>query len=159
MSKAFTSEENDDDAFDNVPSLPPGTRNYMTLKGAEALRQEVDALDAERRGLGSDMKGRARAQTIGRRLRYLVPRLDALERIDPLAQPKDRILFGATVTVASDAAPPETWRIVGVDEVDLNRGWISWMSPLAGALLEKRIGDAVSFMGRRLVVREIVYEP
>ena len=74
-----------------------------------------------------------------------------------MSQPQDRVLFGASVTVSDGKGKPETWRIVGLDEIKLDEGWISWMSPLASALLEKRVGDVVSFMNRRLTILQINY--
>jgi transcription elongation factor GreB len=157
MSKAFTTDSDDDGTILEAPALPPGTRNYMTAVGAERLRAEAEQLDQERKRLAADAQGKDRAQVIERRLRYLVPRIEALEVIDPLAQPKDRVLFGASVTISNDKGKSETWRIVGLDEIHLDQGWISWMSPLASALLEKRVGDIVPFMGRRLTVLQINY--
>jgi transcription elongation factor GreB len=158
MSKAFTTDSDEEGGQPEAPALPPGTRNYMTRVGAERLRAEAEQLTQERRGLNADVEGKARAQAIERRLRFLVLRLQALEVIDPLLQPKDRVLFGATVTLSDEKKGSETWRIVGLDEADLERGWISWMSPLAGALLEKRAGDVITFMSRRLTVQKIYYE-
>ena len=158
MSKAFTSEENEDDELEQGALLPPGTRNYMTKTGAEKLRQELEHLQMERRGLRNDLEGTTRLKVIDRRLRHLIPRMEALEIIDPAAQPKDRVLFGASVTVSDRSGKSETWRIVGMDEMDLDLGWISWMSPLASALLEKRVGDMFAFMGRELTVTHIGYD-
>ena len=158
MSKAFASNSDDDESCLEGPALPPGTRNYMTPAGAKRLRAEVKRLTEESRTPARDVEGKARAAKAERQLRYWLPRLEALEIVDPLTQPADRITFGATVTLA-EGANTETWRIVGLDETDLDRGWISWMSPLAAALLEKRAGDVLTFMGRRLSVRKIEYEP
>jgi transcription elongation factor GreB len=157
VSKAFATDSDDEDGLLEAPALPPGTRNYMTRAGAERLRAEAEQLDKERRRLGSSVEDKARALVIERRLRFLAPRIEALEEIDPLTQPQDRALFGASVTVSDGKSASETWRIVGLDEVDLERGWISWMSPLAAALLEKRVADVVDFMGRRLTIKEISY--
>src|SRR4051812_25233450 len=157
MSKAFTSDSDQEGDFLEAPALPPGTRNYMTRAGAERLRSEAERLNQERRHLARDVEGQARAAVIERRLRYLVPRIEALEEIDPVRQPKDRVLFGASVTLSDEKGATDTWRIVGIDEMDLDQGWISWMSPLATALLEKRVGDTLSFMGRRLSILRIEY--
>ncbi len=157
MSKAFTTDSDDEGDILEAPALPPGTRNYMTTAGAERMRAEAEQLNEERQHLALNVEGKGRAQVIERRLRYLIPRIEALEAIDPLRQPKDRVLFGAAVTVSDGTEKNETWRIVGLDEIDLGRGWISWMAPLATALLEKRVGDIVFFMNRRLTVLQINY--
>jgi len=157
MSKAFTSEENEDEEWGQSPPLPLGIRHYMTPRGAEKLRSEAERLTIERRGLAADLESKSRAQVIDRRLRFLIPRLEQMEVVDPLGQPRDRVLFGATVTLEEGPGKSERWRIVGIDEMDLDRGEISWMSPLASALLEKKIGDTISFMGRRLTISDITY--
>ena len=158
MSKAFTSDSDGDDIFIEPPALPPGVINYMTVAGAKKLQAEIDNLMSERSHVGSDIKGSDRAQSIERRLRYLLPRRDAMQAINPLSQPKDRVLFGASVTISDDKSHQETWRIVGLDEVDLDRGWISWMSPLASALLDKKVGDDILFRSQHLTILSIRYE-
>jgi len=157
MSKAFTSDSDGQEDILEAPAFPPGTRNYMTTEGAKRLRAEADQLVKERRDLAADVEGQGRGQAIDRRLRYLIPRIEALEVVDPLSQPPDRVLFGASVTVSDGKRQPETWRIVGLDEINLDQGWISWMAPLASALLEKRVGDIITFMGRRLTLLQINY--
>jgi len=156
VSKAFTTDSDDEENTFDAPALPPGTRNYITPAGAARLREEVDRLNEERKHLGTSVEGKGRAQTIERRLRQLIDRVEALEVIDPATQPKDRILFGATVKVLDDGKEAE-WRIVGLDEIDLDRGWISWMSPLALALIDKHVGDVIPFLDRRLTILKISY--
>ena len=158
MSKAFASEDNDGGEIPDSPALPPGTRNYMTSQGAAKLRALVGQLTKDRRPISSGIENQARLQKIERQLRYWLPRLEALEVIDPLTQPKDQILFGATVALRDDKGGNETWRIVGMDESDLPKRWISWMSPLASALLNKKVGEMIVFMNRRLTVEHIVYD-
>jgi transcription elongation factor GreB len=104
------------------------------------------------------VEGQAHAQKIERQLRYWLPRLESLEAVDPLTQPQDRVLFGASVTIADDKGEKVVWRIVGIDESELDKGRISWMSPLASALLDKRAGETLSFKGRQLTVMKIDYE-
>ena len=160
MSKAFTSEENQDDGFLDPPALPPGVKNYMTKTGAERLRAELEGLERERRAHSmQNVSGQAQLGKIERRLRFLVSRLEPLETIDPTQQPKDQVLFGATVTLRTAAGQEERWRIVGLDESDLAKGWISWMSPFAQALLTKRLGDTLQFRDRTLTVHALQYEP
>ena len=168
MSKAFTNEEapadDDDDAPDASP-LPAGSRNYMTPGGFARLRRELDQLvSTERpelvatvawaasngdRSENADYQyGKKRLREIDRRIRFLVRRLDRAEVVDP-ATPRDddaepRVFFGATVTVANASGDERTVSIVGIDEIDTARGYISWISPMARALLKAREGDIVS---------------
>jgi len=168
MSKAFTSEEipadEDDDGPETSP-LPPGARNYMTPGGFARLRRELDHLVAKERPElvatvawaagngdrsenGDYIYGKKRLREIDRRIRFLVRRLDAAEVVDP-ATPRDEdgdahVFFGATVTVADARGEARTISIVGIDETDTERGYISWISPMARALLKAREGDTVS---------------
>ena len=168
MSKAFTSEEptegDEIEAPDTSP-LPTGARNYMTPGGFSRMRRELDMLvSKERPGLvatvawaagngdrsenGDYIYGKKRLREIDRRIRFLVRRLDNAEVVDP-AMPRDddassRVYFGATVTVADVAGGERTVSIVGIDEIDTARGYISWISPMARALLKAREGDTVS---------------
>jgi len=168
MSKAFTNEETpadeDDDAPDTSP-LPAGSRNYMTPGGFARLRRELDQLVSQERPAlvatvawaasngdrseNADYQyGKKRLRDIDRRIRFLVRRLDRAEVVDP-ATPRDddaepRVFFGATVTVANASGDERTLSIVGIDEIDTARGYISWISPMARALLKAREGDTVS---------------
>jgi len=168
MSKAFTSEEIPTDEDDDGPKtspLPAGARNYMTPGGFARLRRELDRLVAKERPElvatvawaagngdrsenGDYIYGKKRLREIDRRIRFLVRRLDAAEVVDP-ATPRDedgdaRVFFGATVTVANARGEERTISIVGIDETDTERGYISWISPMARALLKAREGDTVS---------------
>ncbi|HXU66153.1 MAG TPA: GreA/GreB family elongation factor, partial [Casimicrobiaceae bacterium] len=92
--------------------------------------------------------GKKRLREIDRRIRFLVRRLDIAEVVDP-AMPRDddaasRVYFGATVTVADAHGDERTVSIVGIDEIDTERGYISWISPMARALLKAREGDTVT---------------
>lgn len=151
MSKAFTKESDDAPAppleVDDV-ALPPGTKNYLTPAGLDSLRAAIDALRAAR----DDNPERAR------RLAALERRLAAAEVIDPRAQPGDRVLFGATVTLRDGRGRARSYRIVGVDEADARRGWVSWRSPIARALLDLRVGDAATLRDEELEVESIRYE-
>jgi transcription elongation factor GreB len=168
MSKAFTSEETpaDDETEGRVASpLPAGARNYMTPGGFARLRRELDALvsqerpelvatvawaaaNGDRSENGDYIYGKKRLREIDRRIRFLVRRLDNAEVVDP-AMPRDedaasRVYFGATVIVANAAGEERTISIVGIDEIDTARGYISWISPMARALLKAREGDTVT---------------
>ena len=150
----------DDDGDDAPPGLPPGTPFYMTPAGAAALREELRALWEDERpkvvevvswaaALGDRSEnadyqyGKRRLRQIDGRVRFLRKRLDRVQVVDPAAQARrDQVFFGATVTYArlSDDAEA-TIRIVGVDEADAERGDISWVAPIARALLGARVGD------------------
>jgi transcription elongation factor GreB len=168
MNKAFVSEdaapEDDVEGVEASP-LPAGARNYMTPGGFARLRRELDALvskerpelvatvawaagNGDRSENGDYIYGKKRLREIDRRIRFLVRRLDQAEVVDP-ALPRDddaasRVFFGATVTVANAAGEERTISIVGIDEIDTARGYVSWISPMARALLKAREGDTVS---------------
>ncbi|MGE5172027.1 MAG: transcription elongation factor GreB [Rudaea sp.] len=168
MSKAFVSEDaapDDDVEGAQTSPLPAGARNYMTPGGFARLRRELDELvskerpelvatvswaagNGDRSENGDYIYGKKRLREIDRRIRFLVRRLDRAEVVDP-AMPRDddaasRVFFGATVTVANAAGAERTISIVGVDEIDTERGYVSWISPMARALLKAREGDTVT---------------
>lgn len=163
MSKAFTREpENDDDEGD-APSLPEiaGGKNYMTPQGAQRLRDELKYLldtdrptvvrtvswaasNGDRSENGDYLYGKKRLREIDRRIRFLTKRLEVVEVVDPATQKSDRVLFGASVTIADEAGKKRSVSIVGVDEADAGAGKISWVSPMARALLQAKVGDVVS---------------
>ncbi len=185
MNKAFVREpEQDDEDADPVgaPALPAGTKNYMTPAGHAALRTEFEQLvkverpqlvqvvawaasNGDRSENGDYIYGKKKLREMDRRIRYLTKRLDNAEVVDPARQQNlDQIFFGATVTVmhlGSDEAVDVTYRIVGVDEADPGSGRISWISPLARALMKAREGDVVKFMSpaglREIEIVEIDY--
>lgn len=152
--------DEDEDGEDGPPGLPPGTPFYMTPAGAAALREELRALWEDERpkvvevvswaaGLGDRSEnadyqyGKRRLRQIDGRVRFLRKRLERVQVVDPAQQAKrDQVFFGATVTYArlSDDAEVAI-RIVGVDEADADRGDISWVAPVARALLGARVGD------------------
>ena len=150
----------EDEEQDGPPGLPPGTPFYMTPAGAAALREEVRALWEDERpkvvevvawaaSLGDRSEnadyqyGKRRLRQIDGRLRFLRRRLERVQVVDPAAQTRrDQVFFGATVTYARLSDDAEvTIRIVGVDEADADRGDISWVAPVARALLGARVGD------------------
>jgi len=183
MSKAFTKESThqDEDEGDEVglPPLPQGTRNYMTPEGYARLRAEFMALlDVERPKIveivswaakngdrsenGDYLYGKKRLREIDRRLRFLTKRLDIAEVADPsLHHGSDQIFFGATVTYANSRGEELTITIKGIDESDSLQGEVSWISPIARALLKAREGDEVQLMTpggiEKLEVLEVRY--
>jgi transcription elongation factor GreB len=162
MSKAFTKEtDEDDDEIDAADALPAGVKNYITRRGFERLQDELRHLkrverprvvetvawaagNGDRSENGDYIYGKKRLREIDRRMRFLGKRLEIAEVVDP-AQQKNRgqVFFGATVTYANEAGEEKTIRIVGVDEADLERGEVSWISPIARALLKAEEGDTV----------------
>lgn len=146
MSKAFTKECDDDEPILRPfgAELPAGVKNYITPAGARLLREEIArALHVERPALAA--AGDARAlRAMDMRLAFLGRRIDAVEIVDPATQPPHLALFGATVTVRDDSGAERRYRLVGVDEADPRRGDVSWLSPIAKALLGKQAGDIVT---------------
>ncbi len=168
MSKAFTSEEtevDDDVAGEGGSPLPAGSRNYMTPGGFARLKTELDDLvgrerpalvatvawaagNGDRSENGDYIYGKKRLREIDRRIRFLIRRLDVAEVVDPAAprddDAADQVFFGATVVVRDATGIARTLSIVGVDEIDTGRGYISWVSPVARALTKAREGDTVT---------------
>ena len=164
MNKAFVKEQDgdeDDDAPQNAP-LPPGTRNYLTPAGYAALRAELAHLMTEERPAmvqvvswaasngdrsenGDYLYGKKRLREIDRRMRFLTKRLEIAEVVDPALQPnRDQVFFGATVSYSDTVGEDHTVTIVGIDEADPLNGRISWISPVARALIKARAGDVVT---------------
>ena len=164
MSKAFTKENDeaaDDDLEDVDAGLPSGFKNYMTPEGFQALQDELRLLrrverpkivdivswaagNGDRSENGDYLYGKKRLREIDRRMRFLTKRLESAEVVDPGQQKnRDQVFFGAIVTYIDQYDVKRTLRIVGVDEADLENGKISWVSPLARALLKARRGDTV----------------
>jgi transcription elongation factor GreB len=165
MSKAFTREpeggdgEDDDGRDPAEPRLPAGTKNYITPAGAARLRAELTRLarverpavvdivswaagNGDRSENGDYLYGKKRLREIDRRLRFLTRRLEIAEIVDPTRQTRrDQVFFGATVTYETAAGARTTVTIVGVDEVDPDHHLISWISPIARALMKGREGD------------------
>ncbi|MDQ2106544.1 transcription elongation factor GreB [Azospirillum isscasi] len=164
MSKAFTRENdsagNDDEADDPKP-LPKGVKNYMTPEGFQRMQEELRSLlrverpkvvevvswaagNGDRSENGDYIYGKKRLREIDRRIRFLTKRLESAEVVDPTLQKnRDRVFFGATVTYAREDGTENTITIVGADEVDMDRAHVSWISPIARALLKAQEGDVV----------------
>jgi transcription elongation factor GreB len=164
MSKAFTKESDGDDE-DDLPEesggLPLAAKNYMTPDGFARMRDELDGLmrkerpevvkvvswaagNGDRSENGDYIYGKKRLREIDRRVRYLSKRLANSEVVDPARRGKtDQVFFGATVTYANGRGEERTIKIVGVDEVELDKGHVSWISPIAKALLRAEEGDVV----------------
>ena len=162
MSKAFTKETDaDDDEELTLPALPAGGKNYITPSGYARLKSELlDLIDNERPKVveivhwaasngdrsenGDYHYGKKRLREIDRRIRFLTKRLEIAEISDPgVHQGSDQIFFGATVTYVDDSGVEQTVTMLGIDEADSALNQVSWVSPIARALLKARVGDEV----------------
>ncbi|MEP6603411.1 MAG: GreA/GreB family elongation factor [Spartobacteria bacterium] len=171
MSKAFTREENDGPEVPDLPpvasALPIGAVNYMTADGAERLRNELARLVESDRPLLVDLAKDDPAEK--RRLTVLDQRIFQIEQSLGNAQvvthttgPADRVTFGATVTVREKSGEESRYQIVGIDETDIESGAVSWLSPIARALMNANVGQRVRFKfpsgEAELEIVAIVYE-
>jgi transcription elongation factor GreB len=165
MSKAFTREQDnavdDDDDDGALPPLPAGSKNYVTPQGYARLRAELlqlmdderpkvveavhwAAKNGDRSENGDYLYGKKRLREIDRRIRFLTKRLEIAEVTDPsVHHGNDQVFFGATVTYADASGEERTITIVGIDEADSLNGQVSWISPVARAMLKCRVGDEV----------------
>ncbi len=181
MNKAFTRES--DEAGEESPEVEqpaPQGKNYLTPAGYARLKSELKHLveverpevvrtvswaasNGDRSENGDYIYGKRRLREIDRRVRYLMKRLEAAEVVDPRDQDVDRVFFGATVTYRDAHGADRTISIVGIDEVDPARGRVSWISPIAKALLRAQEGDVVTLRTpaglEELEVIEIRYDP
>ena len=184
MSKAFTREdaapEEDFDGDEEANPIPAGSKNYLTPVGWQRMRDELKWLvNTERPAVTSVVSwaaklgdrsenadyqyGKKRLREIDRRIRYLTKRIEAAEVVDPATrEDTDQVFFGATVTYANSAGAESTVRIVGLDETDPARHYVSWISPVARALIKAREGDVVTLRTpggeEKLEIVEVRYE-
>jgi transcription elongation factor GreB len=182
MNKAFVREdapeEEDDDG--GAPPLPPGSNNYMTPAGHARMQAELAQLvkkdrpemvsvvawaagNGDRSENGDYIYGKKRLREIDRRIRFLTKRLENAVVVDPRQQDNtDCVFFGATVSILDQDGTEATYSIVGLDEAEPSRGRISWISPLARALIKSRLGDTVRFQApggaRELEIIAIEYQ-
>src|SRR5579863_2490269 len=164
MSKAFTKETDaaaDDDAPEAGAPLPTGAKNYMTPEGFAAMQDELKKLAREERPKvvetvawaagngdrsenGDYIYGKQRLREIDRRIRFLTKRLEIAQVVDPAQQKnREQVFFGASVCYANAKGIEKTITIVGIDEANSDIGQVSWVSPIARALLKARVGDLV----------------
>ena len=184
MSKAFTREDDNapDDELpeDDTNPIPPGSKNYMTPGGWRRMRDELTWLvKTERpnvtgvvswaaklgdRSENADYQyGKRRLREIDRRIRYLTKRLEAAEVVDPATREEtDQVFFGATVVYANAQGEENTIRIVGIDEMEPAKHYVSWISPIARAFIKCREGDTVTLRtpagAEELEILEVRYE-
>ena len=180
MSKAFTREQDgaEEDEFEPEAQQPQGVKNYITPAGYARMKAELkQLLDVERPEVvgivhwaasngdrsenGDYIYGKKRLREIDRRIRFLIKRLEIAEVVDSRGKEQDQVFFGATVSVRDSAGRARSVSIVGMDEVDPARGRVSWISPIAKALLKARVGDTVTLRSpsgvEELEVEEISY--
>jgi transcription elongation factor GreB len=181
MSKAFVKESDDEaDLPDEPAAVPLGFKNYMTPRGHRQMQDELRQLlrverpkvvetvtwaagNGDRSENGDYIYGKRRLREIDRRIRFLTKRLESAEVVDPKQQRNlDQVFFGATVTYADGRGTEKTITIVGIDEADFARGQVSWISPIARALMKAHELDIVEFRTparvERIEVLEIRYE-
>ena len=182
MNKAFTREsDNEDDEEPEVAApLPAGQKNYITPGGYARLKGELDRLvdkerpevvaivswaagNGDRSENGDYIYGKKRLREIDRRIRFLVRRLDIAEVVDSAGRDSDQVFFGATVDISNQRGETRQVSIVGIDETDTARGYISWISPMARALIKARAGDTVALVTpagpEEIEILDVRYEP
>lgn len=148
VSRAFVKEPDGDQPGDDGLELPQSRHpNYLTPAGLARLQARQAALAAELTALraAAGLADKPALAALQRELRYLEARLAKAIPVDPAAQPRERVAFGAEVTVEDEDGGQRPVRIVGEDEADPAAGRISWVSPLAQALLDAEPGDLVTW--------------
>jgi transcription elongation factor GreB len=185
MSKAFVKDHDGQDetaraAAPAVGALPAGAKNYLTPAGFGRMKAELKQLveverpevvrtvswaasNGDRSENGDYLYGKKRLREIDRRVRFLIKRLESAQVVDAAGRDTDQVFFGATVRLASGDGAERSLTIVGVDEADPARGRVSWISPIARALLKAREGDTVTLRSpagsERLEILEVRYLP
>jgi transcription elongation factor GreB len=164
MSKAFVKEtDGEPDLPDEPPAIPAGVKNYMTPHGHRQMQDELRRLlrverpkvvetvawaagNGDRSENGDYIYGKRRLREIDRRIRFLSKRLESAQVVDPKQQRnRDQVFFGATVTYTDGRGSEKAITIVGIDEADFSRGQVSWVSPIARALMKAHEGETVEF--------------
>ncbi len=182
MNKAFTKEtDGDEDDGPALPPLPAGGKNYISPEGYARLRAELlQLMDEERPKVvevvhwaasngdrsenGDYLYGKKRLREIDRRIRFLTKRLEIAEVVDPRVHTgSDQVFFGATVLYVDDLGEERRITILGIDEADSSQGQVSWVAPVARALLKARVGDEVLLPTpggmRQLEILDVTYPP
>jgi transcription elongation factor GreB len=175
MSKAFVRESEDDDEAPTLEPAPPPAKNYISPAGFARLQAEKKQLleverpevvrtvawaakNGDRSENGDYLYGKKRLREIDRRVRFLIKRLEAAEVVESAGRDSDQVFFGATVKLKD-----KTLTIVGIDETDTRKGRVSWISPIAKALLKAREGDRVTLRTpagvEELEILEVRYDP
>jgi transcription elongation factor GreB len=178
MSKAFTRESDVEEELEIAPAPVPA-KNYISPAGYARLKAELKALveverpevtrvvswaakNGDRSENGDYLYGKKRLREIDRRVRFLIKRLEAAEVVDSAGRDSDQVFFGASVVIKAKTEQ-KTVTIVGVDETDTAKGRISWISPVAKALIKAREGDTVTLKTpgglEQLEILEVRYDP
>ncbi len=149
MSRGFVKEDDLEHAGTDLPERPisPHT-NYVTPEGLQQLQQSVKTLESQRPQYAArkeDPNAQQKLAEIDRDLRYLFARLESAQLVDPTQQPRHTVLFGATVTVEDEEGEQSQFKIVGEDEADIARQKVSYVSPVAKALLGRKVGDSTTW--------------
>ena len=152
MSRAFVRESDDRPELPTAPpasSLPAGAKNYLTERGAARLTTELQRLREDERpplvAASEDADAKRQLASLDQRIASLEQSLQSAEVVPLAAADPGVVRFGATVTIRRADGEEDQYRIVGVDEIDLERGWVSWLSPIARALLNATAGQRVRF--------------
>ena len=179
MSKAFTKDTSDapEEELEAPPALPAGGKNYISPQGYARLKAELRELveverpevvktvtwaasNGDRSENGDYLYGKKRLREIDRRVRFIIKHLESAEVVQSSGRDTDQVFFGARVRIKSKDAIREI-QILGVDEVDPPRGIVSWISPIAKALIKAREGDTVNLRTpageERLEILEVRY--
>ncbi len=153
MSKAFTKEPETGDVYDDLPDRPVSPHNLVTPKGLEMIEVELARLHLEHTA-AQEANDRARLAKTNRDLRYWTSRRATAQVMEP---PKDakEVHFGSTVTILREDGRRQTYRIVGEDEADPSAGTLSYVSPVAQALMGKQAGDVVEAGAAEAEIAEI----
>jgi transcription elongation factor GreB len=150
MSRAFVKEQDGNMPEDDIPERPQSTRlNYVTPRGLDGLRARYDALLAEHAEMADispdDALSMRRKRELERDIAYFQGRLERAILVEPGNQPADEVRFGASVDVREANGATHQFKIVGEDEADVTSGKVSWVSPLAQALIGAQLGDSVTW--------------
>ena len=170
MSKAFTRDENEGPEIPDVPPtaslLAPGVKNYITPAGAQKLRDElqrlIEIVRPELAEARDDPDAKRQLTRLDQRIMQIEESLQSAEIVTAPSGPVDVVRFGACVTVRESDGNETSYRIVGVDETDADKNWVSFMSPIAKALLNRKLGERIRFKfpsgEETLEIKEIRYE-
>lgn len=149
MSRGFVKEDDLEHAGTDLPERPISVHpNYVTPEGLKQLESKADSLDKERAKLiaiKDDETAKQKLAVVDRDLRYLSARLEQAILVDPANQDKNTALFGATVTVEDEEGNFSKFHIVGEDEADIAQQKVSYISPIAKALIGRKVGDSVTW--------------
>ncbi len=180
MSKAFVRESEDEEEALALEPAPPPAKNYISPAGFARLQAEKKQLleierpevvrtvswaakNGDRSENGDYLYGKKRLREIDRRVRFLIKRLEAAEVVDAAGRDSDQVFFGSSITIRAKNGEQRTLTIVGVDETDTAKGRVSWISPIAKALLKAREGDRVVLKTpggtEQLEILEVRYDP